>query len=152
MKVTSFPIIQLMKKGNCLFRADRSQPYLTDSDGLLRKIIRITEKVWRSDSCSGPLPPIFSISSLFRAREKLPKTRVWCDTSKEGKWKEKYFRFMRHLRTIHFMNCVTAVQFRNRTASHCNQVPIYAHSINLLPVDHMYLAAVTPPTHVKQTS
>lgn len=42
------------------------------------------------------------------------------------------------------MNCVTAVQFRKkkkRTANHSNQVPICAHSINLLPACYVFFVA-----------
>lgn len=55
-----------------------------------------------------------------------------------------------HTQIIHFMNCMTAVQFRNWTSNHCNQVPICTHSINLLPVGRVYLVALRPPTDVRQ--
>lgn len=54
-----------------------------------------------------------------------------------------------HPHAIHFMNCMTAVQFSNGTANHCHQVPISSHSVDLLPVGPCFVAP-KPPTDVRQ--
>lgn len=136
----TIPSYNLWKTSDCLFRLDPAAAYLADSDfrenGLeVRVMLR---------------PTSFPFSLSFGAGEKYHRDTRLMWHIKRGKQKEKYFRSQCHPHAIHFINCVTAVQFRNGTANHCNQVPICTHSINLLPVDHVFFVALRPPTGVRQ--